>query len=313
MFDIVSIGAATTDIFIKSNQLTVKADTEVEGGQSLSLAYSSKNEISDSLICSGGGATNSSVSFSRLGLKSACVSLFGTDPLSHYILQDLESNDVDSSLLVQSDQEKTDFSVILVAPDGGRSILTSRGPSCLQEDHLNWSTLMQSGWLYISSLEGNLDLLEKIIGFGFENNIRISLNPGNRELSDPSRLIPLLSHVDFLLLNRTESQQLTQHSIDDDLFWKKLASFGSKITAITDGRHGAYVLFETQKLFSPIINVHPVDETGAGDGFGSAFVAALAHQLTPNDALHWGIKNSASVVSRLGAKPGLLTLDQMKS
>ena len=60
MFDVISIGGATIDIFAKSKQFTVDNNL-------LSLEYSAKAEISQSLICSGGGATNSAVSFSRLG------------------------------------------------------------------------------------------------------------------------------------------------------------------------------------------------------------------------------------------------------
>ena len=80
--DVITIGAATVDIFVKS-----KAFSLVDN--KLSVGASSKNEIESSLICSGGGATNSSVSFSRLGLKTTCLSLLGTDPLSQYINDDL--------------------------------------------------------------------------------------------------------------------------------------------------------------------------------------------------------------------------------
>jgi len=72
MLDVLSIGAATIDIFVKSKQLTLDKNL-------LCLENSSKNEIDQSLLASGGGATNSAVSFSRFALKSACLSLIGTD------------------------------------------------------------------------------------------------------------------------------------------------------------------------------------------------------------------------------------------
>jgi len=306
MVDVISIGAATVDIFVKSKDFVVNNNL-------LSLAYSSKSEITQSLICSGGGATNSSVSFSRLGLKSACISLLGQDPLSQYVLNDLKTDSVDSQLLSRLSSETTDFSVVLVAPDGGRSILTQRGHTSLEEKHLDWSALQTAKWFYISSLEGNLDLLEKLIGFALENNIKISLNPGNRELQKLNNLIPLLSHIDFLLLNRAESELLTGFDPESEKFASKLNSFGAKITAVTNGREGAHIFTKDNTFYSPIINTDPVDETGAGDSFGSAFVAALIHGLLPQDALHWAIKNSASVVSYLGAKPGLLTLNQIRN
>lgn len=303
MFDIVTFGAATVDVFIKSPQLTV------QDGQ-LGLPVSSKGEVSQSLFCSGGGATNAATTFSRFNLQTACTSLIGSDTLSQIVKEELTREKIDQSLMVQN-SDPTDFSVILVGPDGGRSILTNRGPSTLESKHIHWDKLVGTKWFYITSLEGNLDLLEEIIGFASEHHISVSLNPGNRELKNPRRLIPLLKHVNFLLLNKTESETLTEISVNDTNFWSKLIGYGTPIIAVTNGREGAHVAASGQRYFSPIINTTPVDETGAGDGFGSAFVGALIYNQTPENALFWGIKNSASVVSFLGAKPGILTYDKI--
>lgn len=306
MFDIISIGAATVDIFVKSNQLVLNAN-------SLCAPVSSKNEISSGLISSGGGATNSAVSFSRLGLNASCISLIGNDPFSLFIYRDLKDNHIDTDLIVHPDGQTTDYSVVLVGPDGSRSIFTDRGNTRLEKDHFDWNKLLNTNWFYITSLEGNLDLLEILVGFAAEHSIKIALNPGNRELSDLGKLIPLLSHIDFLLLNKDESETLTEINFDQPGYWEKLLSYGVQTIGITNGREGAYILTTADKLFSPIININPVDETGAGDAFGSAFIGGIIHHLSPKEALFWGIKNSASVVSHLGSKPGLLNLLQIKS
>jgi ribokinase len=302
MFDVISIGAATADIFIKSPDL-------LENRRFLSLKRSSKNEISESLICSGGGATNSAATFSRLNLKSAVISLIGTDPLSQYIKKDLDRENIDTQFLVAAKNDTTDFSVILVASDGTRSILTARGGTRLDSKNIPWSKL-KTKWLYLSSLEGNLSLLEELIGYAKENNIKISFNPGQRELQQRRELIPLLKHLDFLLLNQTESEILADTNHKNPLFWDKLRKF-SPIVAVTNGRLGAKILTPTDTFFSPIININPVDETGAGDAFGSAFLAALIYNNSVPEALNWGIRNSASVVSALGAKAGILNFKQI--
>jgi len=304
MFDVLSIGAATIDIFVKSKEFIVNNDL-------LSLKYSSKNEINQSLISSGGGATNSAVSFSRLGLKSKCLSLIGDDHLSNYIIDELKKESVSTSLLIKNKNDITDFSVILVAPDGGRSILINRGKTRLEEKYINWNKIPKTKWFYITSLEGNLDLLEKLIGFAKENNIKIALNPGNRELEQRKKLISLLKLVDFLLLNKTESEELVGLDINDKNFWTKLISISSSIVSVTNGHQGAFVFVEGKHYFSPIIKVKSVDETGAGDAFGSTFISALIYGHSPQEAIHWAIKNSASVVSDLGAKNSLLTIKQI--
>ena len=49
-----------------------------------------------------------------------------------------------------------------------------------------------------------------------------------------------------------------------------------------------------------------VDQTGAGDGFMSGFVGGLAKGYPLEKALDLGIANGASVVTKIGAKEGLI-------
>lgn len=305
MYDVISIGSATVDIFIKSDQFITKNDL-------ISLPYSSKNEITQSLICSGGGATNSSVSFSRLGLKTTCVALIGESHLNNFIYQDLKKDKIDDSFIVQNKSDITDFSVILVAPDGSRSILTNRGKSGLEEKHFKWNKIKDTKWFYITSLEGNIDLLEKIIGFAKEHDIKVCLNPGNRELVVRKKLLPLIKMIDVLLLNQQEVETLVDIDSQNSNFQKNIHNLNCPLITITNGRRGAHIFLNGQQFYSPALETNPIDETGAGDSFGSAFVAALVYNKDPTEALHWAIKNSASVVSSLGAKSGLLTLNQIK-
>ena len=304
-FDVISIGSATIDIFVKSQDF-------IYDKKLLSLKASSKNEIYQGLICSGGGATNSSAAFSRLGLKSACISLIGNSYLNNYIFDDLKKYKVYEKFVCTDKTNLTDFSIILVAPDGTRSILTHRGKSSLEEKNFKWNQLKNSKWVYISSLEGNVDLLEKIIGFAREFNIKIALNPGKRELLKPKKLIPLVKMVDFLSLNLEETEMLFSVSHFDDSLFGRVHDLKIPFVTITNGRQGAHVLFDQKQFYSPAAQSKPLDETGAGDSFGAAFVAALIHQKPPQEALFWAITNSASVVSHLGSKPGLLNLKQIK-
>lgn len=303
MYDVISIGAATVDIFVKSSAV-------IDDGKYQKFFASSKNEIDNSLICSGGGATNSSVTFSRLGLNCTPISLLGSDHLSNYIIDDLKKDKIKTDFLVKSKNESTDFSVIFIDKIGGRSIFTNRGNTHLTTDDIAWPKL-NTKWFYITSLEGNLDLLEMIIGFAKENNIKIAINPGNREISKPRRLLTLLKHCDFLLLNKTESETLSQDSSKTDSFWNFFLKV-SPIVAVTNGREGAHIITPEQHLFSPIINTKPIDETGAGDAFGSACLSAIIYGKSLQTALEWGIKNSASVVAHMGAKEGILKLSQVK-
>jgi len=298
MLDIISIGAGTVDVLIKSADLEVKKNKIV-------VPYHTKKEVDEGLITSGGGATNSSVGFARMGLKSGCVALVGEDNLAGYIKDDLKKEKVES-MVIGEDGGMTDYSVILIGRDGGRTIFTNRGKTRLEEENIDWEKIKETKWFYITSLEGNMELLEKLVGLAMEENIEIALNPGSRELKEQNRLRELLPQIDFLLLNREEAEFLMGREIEDEKFFEEIIKTKAKIVGITDGKEGSYLITATNKLFSPAINMKPIDETGAGDAFGSGVVGALFYEKKLDEALFWGAKNAGNVVGFIGAKKGLL-------
>ncbi len=55
-----------------------------------------------------------------------------------------------------------------------------------------------------------------------------------------------------------------------------------------------------------------MEQTGAGDAFGTGVVTALLLNKSMDEAIKWGNKQAASVVSYMGPKKGLLTLEQLQ-
>ncbi len=304
MFDTISIGSATVDVFLTSKNFKLIKDDDTQKG-ALYQVVGSKVDIDKKAISSGGGATNSSVCFQRFGLSASCLARFGKDIFSQFIQKDLKDNQVDTSLLVQFDNEETDYSTILVDETGGRTILISRGNTKLEEENIDFSSL-DAKWFYISSLEGNLDLLKKLLTHAKEKNIKVALNPGLRELNQQDILIPLLKDVEVLILNTTESEILTRKTLDTPDFKTTLLSYRSTYNIVTQGRDGAHLITKDTHLFAPVLAQSPVDETGAGDSFGSAFTAGLIMGFDKEKSLKLALSSSASVVMSLGAKAGLL-------
>ena len=71
MFDVVTFGSATVDIFIESDKAHVVNVRGIEGELDLyCLQYGEKIEIDHSAFAIGGGAINTAACFSRLGLKT---------------------------------------------------------------------------------------------------------------------------------------------------------------------------------------------------------------------------------------------------
>lgn len=308
-YDILTVGAATIDLFIHSPAICLKKN--LLHPPLLTLPHNSKVEIDRYFIQSGGGATNTAVSFSRLGLKTACLARLGRDHFGNLITKELSQNKVVTTYLSRPQKEASDFSVVLLSPKAGRSILVNRGPTRLEDKDIPWSLISRTSWLYLTSLEGNLSLLKQLINTAHKKGVKIALNPGSRELKSPQKLLPLLPQVEVLLLNRLEAETLTNSYLGSDLFENRILSLQTPLIAVTNSKKGAYIYHHLEKIFSPTANVRPLDETGAGDSFGSTFVTALIKEKSTTEALSWAMKNSASVVSHLGAKTGLLTLKKI--
>jgi sugar/nucleoside kinase (ribokinase family) len=114
-----------------------------------------------------------------------------------------------------------------------------------------------------------------------------------------------------LLLNREEAGMLVGEDLTDEKLWQGLMIEGPKITAMTDGKDGGRVCQGKACTEFVVDEVTAVEETGAGDAFGSAMVAALVKGHDIETAISWGAKQAANVVKFMGAKRGLMSLEEI--
>ena len=139
-------------------------------------------EVEQVVITTGGGATNTAVSFARKELRTAVIAEMGNDPQSLLVHKELEEDGVDTRYLIQEANETTAVSVILIADDGGRSIMVHRGAAAMLTKRDLPLEDLETKWLYISSLGGNMELLSTLINWAHQKQIRIALNPGTKEI-----------------------------------------------------------------------------------------------------------------------------------
>ncbi|MCD8506980.1 carbohydrate kinase family protein [Candidatus Woesebacteria bacterium] len=297
MFDTISIGSATLDVFLKSAQFTVKEESD--GEEYLQLLHGSKMNAEDFALQSGGGATNTAVGLSRLGLRSSVIAELGTDLPAKVIIAELQEENVDTSLLIQEPDENTAISALLIDSSGDRSVVTARGAAyMLTPDDLPLAK-MKAHWIHISSI-GNTEVVKTIAQHCKKHRIRFSWNPGGKELKAIENGSLHLTEIypDTLFLNEEEAEIIRSAGYD-------LETGGSRIV-ITEGErggqyyeHGTWNRFDSQPT-------EIVQATGAGDAFATGVIAATLHDRLSPEAMQWGAKNAASVVRSMGAKTGLL-------
>jgi len=322
-YDIISVGDAFEDVLILPTDLKVKQDHSYTSGYSVSFELGEKIPLSEVDYEIGGSACNTSVAFSRVGLSASLVTTVGDDTPSEKIFERLNYESVDTSNILIDKKMKTNFSVIFRLAEG-RSIFIYRGLT--DYGRLTIKKNIKAKWIFLAPVGENSENLEnEIISHVSENNSLLAWNPGAIQIKNGvGKYKSLLKNTAVLFLNKEESIKFLNCPVrpsEKDLM-SKLHYYGPKIIVITNGKNGAKA-FDGQTFYEipAFDNVIRVDSTGAGDSFASGFIAKLIHEewdgLTQNPdlimgALRWGIINSNSVITEIGAQKGLLNLDELK-
>lgn len=299
---ILSIGAAVQDVFLQGKIFNPHRDDD---GMVEQFILGSKNNIDGIYFSTGGGATNAAVTFARQGFESAFLGSLGHDIAGKAVLEELHKERVLTSLVHYNEKINTGYSVLLLSSNGERTILTYRGASVDLNLHTKDLKETKPDWFYISSLSGDLDSLKVLVKYAQKHKIKVAVNPGKGELKQGHAFKELLPGITVLSVNKQEAEMLFRGDNTQDLVRHAVRHI--PIVIVTDGPRGS-VASDGQKLYKAGMydDVPVVDRTGAGDAFSSGFVAQVAAGKPLEEAIVFASANSTSVVSKLGAKAGIL-------
>jgi len=342
---ILTIGTATRDVFLSSSLFRVVHDPahlEKLGfptGEAQCFALGGKLEVEKPILTTGGGAANAAVTFARQGHQTNLIAKIGEDDNGLAILSDLKKDKI-FYRPIKDKKQGTAYSVILISPGGERTILHFRGASeDLKNSDLNFTSL-RAEVAYIVPGRISFSVMTTILKTLKKNGVFVVMNPSKHYLDfGAKKLKPILETLDVIILNREEGADLTGKKYEDEIgIFKKFDELVQGIAVMTDGPKGVTVsdgenlyragIFKEQKI---------VDRTGAGDAFGSGFVAGLLGnekwsskggslltgqagssggkiiRFSKKDieyAIRLGSANATSVVEAMGAEPGILTKKQ---
>jgi len=305
MFDVITFGSATRDVFLRSRALELHKE---HGVTEACFPFGSKLNVEEIVFETGGGATNSAVTFARLAkFKTAAVTCVGDDGSGAEVIAALKSDGVDTRFVERQSGAITSYSTILLSGAAERTILTYRGPSAApRRERVPWSRI-SADLFYVSSLSGDLEMLAAILDRAARIGAKAIMNPGGGEFAQPAaKLHPLLSRLDLVIVNREEAARLTGAPIGD---LARLVAGMRRLNArsvITDGRAGAYAVTARDLLHADIVPSKRVNMTGAGDAFDSGFASAILKHYDLRAALAVGTLNATGVVQHNGAKVGIL-------
>src|SRR3989338_3932311 len=314
--DVLSVGDVVIDAFIRLLPDQEKIEYGKDGLPDLSIPFGTKIPYDFAeIIPAVGNASNASVAFAKLGLKSGLVSNVGSDAWGRDIIKALEAAKVDSRFVHINHGKKTNYHYVLCYKDD-RTILIKHEE---YDYHLPRFRIIDiPKWIYFSSVSQQaMEYHDEIAHWlAAHQSVKLAFQPGTFQIATgPRRLKDIYKRTEVLAVNREEAVTISggQHEDIHDLF-DRLHQLGPKIVVISDGHAGAYASDGANRYKMPIYPdpAPPYDRTGAGDAFSSTFVAAIMLGADIEGALLWAPINSMSVVQRIGAQAGLLRLAEIE-
>lgn len=259
---------------------------------------------------SGGSAANTSAAFASFGGKGAYVGKIGKDQLGEFFRHDMKAIGVNHPTPPTESGTATGRSMILVTPDGSRTMNTFLGAAIeLGPEDIIEAEIADAAITYLEGYlfdkEPAMEAFRKAAKFAHAHGRKVSLS-----LSDPfcvhrhrPEFIDLVeNHVDILFANEEEIMALYEVTKFEDVF--PLIKTKCEIVAITRSEKGSVIVKGesiTEVKAEPVAKV--VDTTGAGDMYAAGFLFGYTEGQSMAECGRLGSVAAAEVISHFGPRP----------
>jgi sugar/nucleoside kinase (ribokinase family) len=264
--------------------------------------------LTDCATSAGGGAANAAKAMAFLGRKSAFAGCVGIDSLGSSYAADLAACGVEPLLSTSSGE--TGVYCALIRPDGGRTLIVSPGAALdLILSPPSDSLFRPGGLLFIEGFILHarsffVDCVRRAKAAGME----VALDLGSQAVTQANRdfLLEFLpGNCDILFANEDEFAALLDLPLREGL--ELFGDSGIELV-VKRAERGALWARGDEVIDSPVRELCPVDETGAGDAFAAGFLAARDGGLPPERCLRLGNRIAEEVIGvpGLGVDPDRL-------
>lgn len=314
-YDVIAIGNAIVDIIGRCDDAFLAAHGAPKGHMRLvdeatiSTLYS---DMGPAIEISGGSAANTIVGLSSFGGRGAFIGKVSDDEFGRIFSHDIRAAKVEFRTAAVSGKAPTSRSLILVTPDGERTMNTFLGVSTdLDGGEIDADLIRASAIVY---LEGYLfDRPEAKAAFreaaaiakAAGRQIALSLSDSfcvDRHRDDFRALIK--DDVDILFANESEITSLYQTS--DFETAAANAERDTRLAALTRSGQGSVIIQAGKRHNIPVDPVETiVDSTGAGDLYAAGFLFGLSRGLDLDSAGRLGSLAASEIISHVGARPAV--------
>ena len=324
LHDVLGIGNAIVDVLVQVDDAVLIDHGLHKGTMALvdaDAAAALLASLPPGVECSGGSAANTLAGLAELGIQTAYIGKVAPDRLGGVFARGMQSLGVDFNTQPGTRQPPTAQCVVLVTPDGQRTMQTHLG-ACVElgPEDVSESLVASAGILY---LEGYLwdrpaakDAFRKAmrIAHGAGRRVALTLSDAfcvDRHRAEFAALVQ--REVDILFANEAEITSLYQVATVEEALARVPRREG-RITVVTRSEKGAIVMDHTTQVAVPAEpGVQVVDTTGAGDLFAAGFLYGLVSGFELADCARAGVVAAAEVISHVGARPQAPLLPLMQA
>lgn len=279
--------------------------------------------VNDFTLSPGGSAANTIYGLARLGVKTGFTGAIGDDAEGRMMLEDFARVGVDTSQIKIKSGEKTGSALCLSDKLNSRSIYVMPGANNhLTTDDLNIDYINQAGMLHISSFADDrqfkiiLELMDRLA-----SPVKVSFSPGALWAAKGlETLTPILARTHVLLINQNEIRQLTGQDVPAGA--ETCLKRGCYLVVVTLGKGDSWKTImatsyirdnKKEYIVEPgsTGRITALDTTGAGDAFATGFLYGLLKEKTPDECGRFGDIVARFSIGKIGARPGLPTLDEL--
>ena len=260
-------------------------------------------------VFAGGKGLNQSVALAKAGLPTYHAGQVGNDADGEMLLQVLERNGVDCSLVNRIDGP-CGHTVIQVDKNAQNCILLFGGANRCIDAAYRKKVFSQFSAGDVIVLQNEINDLDQVIDEAYEKGMRIVLNPSPFDAyldrCDWNK-------VDVFFINEVEGAQISgREAAEDILAWFR-EHHPKALVVLTLGGAGSCCMKDGQVYQQEIVPVKAVDTTAAGDTFTGFFLRAYLNGQPISVALALAARASSVTVSRPGAADSIPTMAELES
>ncbi|MBL7997518.1 MAG: adenosine kinase [Candidatus Kapabacteria bacterium] len=260
----------------------------------------------EGMMSSGGSAANSLIALANFGGRGAYKSLLGNDAHGSYYAA--EFGELGLELYAErTDELPTGTCVVLITPDGERTMQTSLGVNVrFSNQHIDADAIARAEWLYIEGYkfteENGASAIDEAIFYAKKHDTNIAVTFSDTFIVHGFRdvLTRAAKNAHLIFSNEFEAKAYGETDSLDDALHALRSDIPNVV--VTLGDKGSMLHIGGRDY---IIKPHAttvVNTNGAGDMFAGAFLYGLTHSMNPEQAGNLASLASSRVVQQHGAR-----------